>query len=120
MTQDNKEQAAWYQKATRALEFALAESARNREKDETPPAEESVAAATAFLSDMSEKLSAVAIPKVSISANGTITLRWKVSDGRVDVAVKGSSVQVSAGMRSEPKAVAISEVPERVLALLTV
>ncbi len=120
MIQDNTAQAAWYQKAARSLEFALSESARNREMDETPPSEESVAAASAFLNEVSDKLSAVAIPKVSISANGTITLRWKVSDGRIDVSVKGSGVQAFISTRSEQKTVEISEVPGRVLALLTV
>lgn len=118
MLEENKAQSAWYQKAVRVLELATAESIVNREEREVPPTPESIAAATAFLRQLSEPLSAVATPKVSISENGAITLRWKVSEGRIDVSFSGSSAQAFISTRAEQKAVALSEVSGRVVALL--
>jgi hypothetical protein len=118
MPNDSKTQNEWYQKAIRALEFAISDNTNNRDQDEDPPTEESITAASGFLNESSEKLATIAPPKISISANGTIHLRWKVSDGRIDVSFRGSTMEAFISTRAEQKALEKSEITGRVLALL--
>jgi len=119
MIQEGKAEKEWYQKAIRSLESAISDHGRDLDEDEVPPTEESISGATDFLNESSEKLCGVSIPKFSISANGTINLRWKVSDGRVDVSFSGTSMQAFVSTRAEQKAIERSEVAGRVLALVS-
>jgi hypothetical protein len=108
----------WYQKASRALEVAVAENQRNIAEDEEPPTKESIDGVDDFLKEASEALSAIAIPKISISSEGAINLRWKVSNGRIDVSFSGSGMQAFESSNAQKKALERSEVPGRVLTLL--
>ncbi len=93
MLQESKPQEEWYRRAIRVLQSAVSDNAGQLEQGEVPPTEESIKAASACLNELSEQLSKVAPPKISISSDGTIFLRWKVSDGRIDVSFRGDSMR---------------------------
>jgi hypothetical protein len=119
MIEEGKAEKEWYQKAIRALESAISAHGCDLDEDEVPPTEESIAGAIDYLNEASEKLCGVSIPKFSISTNGTINLRWRVSDGRIDVSFNDGSMQAFVSTKAEHKAIERSEVAGRVLALVS-